>query len=430
MPRLANDAHVSFHAGPGSPGVRDTREAECDENEFERDTRAAASSVRDALAQLVASIPAPISRPYDLQRTLKIDSKVCWQVFNVIRGGDPLSGARHIPGAPSLRRLLKATARLKVPAPVIESVNSAIDRFNGIVESHAGDRVVFDSMVSAASPGGADAGVELVYRRNAYRANCHLYGMHVNTFSRLALVRRAAGVEGVDECFANMKVGLLRLRPGASTRVHVYAKQPLPDPNSPSTATYYSPLDSAAAERYGVPLMPEFCSQPLPTLQTIDVGDGWVRSELAGRDVGLRSAVRLAFSSVGRGIPLAQGVDGRRVWLSSTLITVPTALLIKDIAVHRPSFGIVEPEAVVYSSSSGDETLEQAARADAFPAMAEIERLGTGSELTGSKEIPDYRGFVQAVCHGLSWGVAEFDFYRVRIAYPVLNSVVRLQFYV
>jgi hypothetical protein len=425
MLRSLQETEKSPSSHPPGDGVSGTG---CIENEFERDTRAAASSVRDSLARLVESIPASICRPYDLQRALKIDSKVCWQVFNVIREADPLASARHIPGAPSMRRLLKATARLKVPAPVIDSVNTAIDCFNGIVESHAGDRVAFASMVNSASPDGTDPGTELVYRRNAYRANRHLYGMHVELFSRLTLVRRAPGAESVDECFANMKRGLFRLRPGASTSVHVYAKQPLPEPNGSSTATYYSPLDPAAAEMYGVPLIPDFCSQPLPAFRTIEDGDGWVRSELAGRDVGLRSAVRLAFSSVGRGVPLARGVDGRPMWVSSTLITVPTALLSKDIAVHRPSFGEVDPELVVYSSVLGDESPERATRAGRLPEMGKVERLGTGSKVTDSKDIPDYRAFIQAVCRPLKWEPDEFVFFRVRVAYPVLNSVVRLQF--
>ena len=33
-------------------------------------------------------------------------------------------------------------------------------------------------------------------------------------------------------------------------------------------------------------------------------------------------------------------------------------------------------------------------------------------------------------CQTLGWDPAEFDVYRVNMAYPVLDSVVRLKFYI
>ena len=35
---------------------------------------------------------------------------------------------------------------------------------------------------------------------------------------------------------------------------------------------------------------------------------------------------------------------------------------------------------------------------------------------------------IEYACHALGWDVDEFDLYRVRIAHPILNSVVRMQF--
>ena len=110
------------------------------------------------------------------------------------------------------------------------------------------------------------------------------------------------------------------------------------------------PIDTEAAKIYGVPLLPQFCSQPVPQFKTVRTEDGWNYSELVGEELGRRSAVDLTFSGIYRGLPFKTDADGQTVIESGTLMTIPTGLLISDLAVHRPSYGRIAPEAVVYGA--------------------------------------------------------------------------------
>ncbi len=390
---------------------------------FEVDTAAALAAVRKTLGALVAAMPGEIHRPIDLQRVTQADYRVCWQVFSVLRSGTSIAAANHVPRLPSLRRLLAAAERRSVPPPLIAAVQTAVREFDHVVEVHAGDRSAFDAMVAGVAPGGSSEAIDLFHRRTAYRSLSHIWGMQVETFSRLVLVRPAAAGHGTDECMLNSKLHLRRLRPGVSSRVHGFLEHPA------AAQQAVEPIDREAAETYGVPLLPEFCTQPVPKLKTVRANDGWNYSELAGRELGRRSAVNLTFSGILRERPFTMGRDGRPLIDNGTLITIPTGLLISDLAVHRPSYGQVTPEVAVYGALRGNESPAGTAQRQQLPIRERVVSLGSGADAVQTPEVPQYPEMFRYVCRILGWDPDEFDVYRLRLAFPVLSSDVKLQFH-
>lgn len=393
---------------------------------FQSEAARAFAAVRAALGNLVAAVPGTIRRPTDLQKALGVDYKICWQVFNVVRATDSLAAAKHAPSPSGVKRLLTAARRAGVGGEVIDAVRSAAEQLGDVVESHAGDRQAFDAMVSAVSDDEDAAAVDLQHRRAAYRALSHIWGVQVQTYLLSMFVRPSASANGTDECVLNVKHGVRRLRPNVPAVVHGYRHHSSTEvTRSPSRR----PLDPDAAARYGAPILPEFCSQPLPAFNTIPYANGWTYHEVSGESIGRRSAVDFAFGGIARDVPFSLDTDGRRLFRSSATMQTSTGLLVSDLLVHRPSYGAVTPELMIFRNTPGDESPEVSRQAQQLPVWEKVTALGTATTVAQTPDTLSYPTMLRAACDALGWDLGEFDLYRVQVQYPVLGSVVRLQFY-
>lgn len=392
---------------------------------FVVDATAAFAAVQRALADLVDALPARPDRATDVQRALSVDYKLAWQVFNIARTTHPLSAAGHVPGPPSLKRLLAAAESVGVPFRLVRRVREAVGGFEEMIRAHAGNRASFDSMIAAVCACDSTDAIDLLHRRNTYRGNVHIWGLQVETFYAAVFIRRSASGKGTDECAINFKLGLRRHRPDVSAVVHGYRHHS----STPEPIATRIPLRPDAMDQYGAPLLSEFSTNPLPRLRTTRYDDGWTNSELIGDAIGLRSAVDLCFASAGRDVPFSYDVDGRHLFRSAVTFATPAALLVSDLLVHRSSFGAVQPELVVHRSVPGDESPAIAGRAQRLPTRDKIVALDVKGEKSASPDVPRVPEMLRFACGELGWNLDEFDLFRVRMQYPVLNSVVRQQFH-
>ncbi len=392
---------------------------------FATDGQTAFGGVQRALAEMVAALPSAPERATDLQRILGVDYKLAWQVFNITRTTHPLAAAGHVPGPPSLKRLLAAAESVGVPFKLVRNVKEAVGRFDDVVRTHAGTRAAFDSMVAAACADESTEAIDLLHRRNAYRGNVHIWGLQVQTFYSAVFIRGSESVANcIDECAVNLKLGLRRHRYDVSATVYGYRHaQSNGDP-----AVQRVPLRPDAFQQYGAPLLTEFCTNPLPAFRTGRHADGWTFSELAGDSIGLRGAVDLCFAGVGRGSPPARDVDGSQILASNITFSTPAALAIADLLVHLPSFGHVDPELVVHRHMFGDGSPIAAARAQRLQTRDRIQRLPLHGNGPDSADVPRVAELLRVVASEVRWNPDEFELFRVRTQYPVLDSVMRLQF--
>ncbi len=391
---------------------------------FETETLAASERVRATLSALVAALPGEIRKATHLQRLLGIDYKICWQVFNVVRAPDLLTSAKHAPTAAALKRFLGAASQLGVDSHIVDSVRAASEKLGQVIKTHADNRDTFHSMVNGVS--GADADADFQHRRAAYRAMSQIWGTQTDVHMSIAIVRRSTSGEGTDECMVTAKLGLRRLRPNVSLNVYGYRHHSsiaLP------TTIIRSPLDSESAKLYGAPLIAEFTSKPTPNLRTVTGPGGWTYLELANEGIGRKSAVDLTFGGVAYGVPYSVDTDGRKIFRAGTTFRAATGLHVANLLVHRPSFGDVEPELTAFLSSPGDESPAVARSAPQLPLSDKVVHLGRADKATAT---PDFARFPQLLADAarkVDWDLSEFDLFRARIEYPVLSTVIRLQFY-
>jgi hypothetical protein len=393
---------------------------------FEIDASAALQVVRKSFSDLIEATGQSIERPTDLQKILEVDSKLSWQIFNVINEEDTFAAAKLVPGDPSVKRLLQAVKKLGVSEKVCQTVRSAVEQFNQVVERHAEDRTEFDFMASSLAKSVSSASTaETAFRRMAFRGESHIWGVCADALCAATIVRRAADGDTTDECTISHKLNCRRLRPDAPTSIFAYRNY---GADGPSTDRTRLPLDSAAAERYGAGLMPKFCSQPIPALKTRLRPDGWTAVDMQSAEVGRQSSISLTFGQIFRRCPFARSISGEPLYQNDIRFTTPFGLLISYMLVHRPSFGQVKPRLQVFRQTPGDEDEAVALSAPQVPTREQIVHVGSGRAAWRNADIVGYDDMVQAAFDEIGWNPAEFDVYRVRIEYPALFSVIRMQF--
>ncbi len=393
---------------------------------FEAEVAVVVRAFRKALTQVVEALPGDNRRPADLQKSLKLDWKLCWQISNVVRFTDAMAIAPHIPTLASIKRFSTATESAGVSPSLTTDVVSTCQQFDEMVAMHAADRAEFDLMAASIFPGENSAAAELANRRSAYRAQSHIWGFQQDVMTVTAIVRGSPEGDVTDECDLNQKLGMRRLRAGAPMRVFGIRRLP-----TSQTDSFVSrrPLEPAAADVYGAPLLPDFCSNPLPKFDVIPASDGWNHFNLRSDAIGRRSAVNLAFGDVSFGIPLAAKAEGSRQFQHGGLLTVPTRLKIFTLMVHRPSFGVVSPGCLTFRPASGEGGIENiAALGFQLPMREQVEMIGSGADAAATPDVPRYPSLIEHACRILSWDADEFDVYRLRIEYPVLDTVVRVYF--
>lgn len=388
---------------------------------FQRETIEAVGALQTALHSMIAVIPGHITRPIHLQRALSLDSKLCWQIFNIVRADDRLHAAQFVPGAPSLKRLLQAATRIGVNADITNGVRAAIDAFNVVVASHASDRSSFDSMAVAGSGGDKSSAIDLHQRRAAYRAESHIWGVQMEAAASCTIIRRASQPGLFDLIMLSFRRQHRRLRPDSRLIVSAvvnYEKKP-EDPN----AIYSLPLDAEAQEKYKAPLLPQFCSKPLPEMELVNATNHPAQFvQLAGEEVGKPSSIDLTFCRIYCNVTPETFGPGNKHLVPDIRIRTPLEISYADIVVHRPSFGKIHPEVAVYSTVDRDPM-----GASALPPGGVV-FIGSADNVTSPDQVPVAVEAMHYTMAKMGWNPAEFDVYRMATPYPILNTTISVTF--
>lgn len=397
------------------------------EDEFTGATVAAATGVRNALTALVEAVGggsgAAVSKPRELERELAVDYKLAWKVFLLLRETDGMKMAGLVPKGPSIRRLLEAAEKKGLEKGVLKAVRDAAAKFDLTVQQQAGDRVAFDAMVSGKSQEDGGEKIGLLERRTAYRVNSHIWGTQTDLFTVSSILKQS-GEDAVDRAHVLMRRGFKRFRRGVSAPVYSATLTSVPERDDST----YEPVDRQAQEKYGVGLLPEFCSQPVPELRK-RVFQKWIEYDLLDAGLGQTRAVDLAFGVVQRGAVIKRNEEGKRDVGAGISFRLPTEKVLMDFVVHRPSFGVVRPK-VQFTMLTPDEQREkEVTEGDLLPIESTLHLVAGGLAGADTTEAPRHGEMVRHACGMLGWKLEEFDVYRLVVQYPVLHSTVQMGFW-
>lgn len=386
--------------------------------------------LRTALAGLVQARPGAMLKSRDLQKTLGIDSKLSWQVFKLAGPGDALSLAPHVPSPASMRRLLDAATEYGISKKRVQEIRDAYDKFERLVEIHAGDRTSFYSMARGLYEADANDDAdktEVQHRKARFMADRHYAGAEVQTLLASFILHPGAEPDRYDYVPLRCRLGQRRLRPDADVVVDRFF---ITDYQGSVPTFNYDPLDPGAVREHGAMLVRPFCSDPIPKLRMTTEPNGFTYARLDGDAVGRPSSADLVFGQVHRNAPILDEIDGRRRWHTNLQITIPANVIIVDKVIHRPSMpkwncklavhwqGPREP----FDPTTGMRDLHE------LPFSERVTKLTAGAAGAYLRESPRYLELLTTVTDRQGWRLEDFDVYRVRIEYPLLYTALLLTF--
>jgi hypothetical protein len=179
----------------------------------------------------------------------------------------------------------------------------------------------------------------------------------------------------------------------------------------------------------GVPVLPQFCSQPLPGLRAVRAPGGNSRFEITDGPVGKTAATTVLVgwkwpteaSMYCEKSPDEMGEHGIH-------LSTPVELAIFDLFVHRSLTFAFNPTAKVYSKLPGGPQYPMEGRdIGLLPMPNEVVDLGAGPPDTTTPELPNYREVATFAVERLGWSLNDFHGFRYRLRYPPIPALALLQ---
>jgi hypothetical protein len=376
-------------------------------------------SLRCSIAAVLAKV-GDFGKPADVYKGLHVDRTLARQLFHLASTSEALGNGGMIPSRTSIERFLAASAERGASASELTAVRDAYRSFEQLVQTHAGDRATFNSMVAAAS--GLDAdwhAADLQHRRNAFRAMSHTVGVQAKTRVLLFMLKVNAAGSGYDAAAITGFVGLRVLRSFNTVRVSGITADPNGVSENPSGVST-GPLGlSNAVDGY---VLEEFSSTPLPAMAAKQgpTERGHYREiVLDNPTIGNAGASTLMFGTVLRNIPrkadepLAIHAAGGK----------PVETLLLD-ALTEPNF---RGDTLPYGHAVLGNSEEYHPEVLQIPGNFNVEYLGKGPRALATPEVPRYADMARATGTKLGWNANDYDAWRIRVEFPIYQGKISLE---
>jgi hypothetical protein len=382
---------------------------------FDEEYARALRGLRSALEVLVRSAGGDPAKPQELARRFGLNKNLAWKASRLVGAEEPAAALRFLPGVSGMAILRQ---RLEVAGEVpLADFDRAWTRFNAMLARHAGDRTTLEMMVTGSVGEGPDPTALIQARRQAFLGNAAVFG--VQTRVQHVVFAVAPSPEDPSRADLMLVMGLVdfrRTRPEArwllSTLQNFYAEdgtRALPD---------YRFLEPPGEDTHGVPLLREFCSQPLPQVEIRQL-EKELRYELPGGIIGNQSRQSAYFGLLNRPAgPARSSAEGGRCELATNLLT-PAEILQFDLLVDERLGWTKAPEAGLYGRMDGRPPYGHEERIGR--SLSLIERpvdLGLGLEGLTSAHVARCRELIADVMVRAEMDVNRCRTWRLTLPFP------------
>jgi hypothetical protein len=385
-------------------------------------TSAAAGRLRAAQAALIdvlASAGVGGARPIDLGRQLGLDKTLAWRVARFVEESDPLRAARHFPGGGGVEIVLRAAEEHGVEADRVEAVRHADRALRDFVRQHAGDRRSFEAMLARGPRGGGrDPRVESDERRELFRAGSVVWGVRAQAQVLALVLRPSPSVGGMlDVLQVGGLVGLERLRPDLPWIVRRFRVSD--DAEREGQSVRRAPLDPDNVTPGGMPLIPQFCSRPIPELRRFQGPDGWAYDELIPGPVGRERLVTcVSGERYAAAVPFRWSAENT-AGTYRLIVRTPVQHVLFDLYLHE-SLSHWGEATVRIDSLLEDRPRSEMSAGNSAPVLAPTPavRLGTPPRVQ-SPRYTDHANVVRWAIDRAGWeSLDHFRGYRADFDYP------------
>lgn len=391
---------------------------------FEEDAAAVLHGVRGALTELLAAVGANAANPQDVARQLKLDRNLAWKVSKIVQNPDPFATFQHIPGSSGIEILLRALADSGAGTAMIDAARTALGEVDRLIEVHTGDKATLELMLTSMSREGRQAREEQ-HRKLLFRGASYLWGVQAKVLLKAGFIAPNPDKPDLfDWAAVSGLVGFRRLRADVSWIIGTrrYAKTD----GTVESHQVLRAIDPDHDEAEEVPLMGEFCSQPLPRLRAVLASDGNLNYEVVAGPVGNTAAINCVVGTFARQIGSLRPDDDGLFQEHLAAIDTPVEGLLFDIFLHRSISLDSPPRAALHSRLHGSLGKDER-RGDLYIPEV-VQGLGEGPPVVATSEFPEYSGVIRSVFGRLDWDPSEFRGYRLQMRYPPLATTAAITY--
>ena len=228
-----------------------------------QEMESAVERVRELLAAAIQVVCGGSPRAQDVINDFGVHRKLGWQLWNVAYTEPPLDAVRFLPNEKSLDVWRLAARQLGVPTELLRTLDNALAEFEKVVGQHAEDREMLEMMIEAVD-GHPKEAIDVRWRKQAFAGNSYIWGVRAKTLLASILIHPSARKGYWDMVRLQGLIDLVRTRPNIRWP---FAQSVTQTSDGGASMPQRRPLiDSPAVRETGVPLVEEFCSQPLPAV--------------------------------------------------------------------------------------------------------------------------------------------------------------------
>jgi hypothetical protein len=372
--------------------------------------------IRHPLLRLLEELGGAPPRPARLIRATGLDKSLASRLVRAVRS-ESENEFLHLVPSPTGLRIFAGSARRLADRATVEALESAIDRFQQLLDATPGGRDAIEALISESSPGVRERR-EHVAKQATFKSMSFLLGHFCETLATSLFLVPSPNERTVDGIEVQQRIGLQRLRPSAPLALLSVLTPPEDEP--PGGSTWIETLDGGlgtfAPRDF---LIPEFSSQPLPELEVLVSGatttfllTGDARVTMPTR---LTSAFRIRDGWSRQSSGSLQPVRGY-------VLHMPCRTVVRNVFVAEDLFPGGTPRIAFRLPAPGGYQFEgddDRRHPGTIDLSAPIEQLSSGARAFEVPGIPETRDTLLHVLERAGHAGTRFRGWRCTLAYPI-----------
>ncbi|MFG0312631.1 MAG: hypothetical protein ACF8LL_00375 [Phycisphaerales bacterium] len=391
-----------------------------EEQTFSNDAHEVVRGLRVAFSELLMSIGADPSTPGSISEHLGLNKNLAWKLTKIIGAEDPAAALEQMPGPPGIRILLKGIEKTKAEPPLVQTARDAISDYERLIEVHTGDRATLDMMGSNLATKGRQARDEQ-HRKLLFQGSSYVWGAQTRTLLKIGMMMPSAREGCVDLANVNSFIDFRRIRPDVSWIMS--RRSSSDDANRSGNVYALEALDRSYAQGENVaPLMPAFCSDPIPELRRVKDRDA-ESYELTEGPAGNTGALTCTAGTMHRELPM-YGTPENSWGTHIARCEVPSELMIVDMLFHRDLTFAMDPIVELYSDVAGMTSTHVRTK---LHLSEQLMDLGVSRTPPPTPQFARYRAMIDWLMERTGHAYEDFHAFRIKIAYPAFPTALEIK---
>ena len=391
---------------------------------FDVAVRDVAQRVRTSLAEVLAVIGVDATKPQSMARQLGLDKSLAWKTSRIVSDADPFAAIPRLPGRSGQKILLNSLRTAGAPADAIGAVQEALDEFEQLVETHAGDRETFEMMLSGLGKDG-QSDLDEAHRKLSFQGNSAIWGVQARVQMAAQFVTPGSG----SKLTLATVYGLIDFRRLRTSAAWAVANMWGYHDDGTTAKVADEPLERNDGSLPGLPLLTSFSSPNLPPMRGSMSRNGLRRYEIVEGPVGMTGAMNIVSGWVSRDTVDRYRTDVDRVGEHLVYLSTPAELLIHDLFVHKSLDFAMRPRAHLYSQLPGGPVYPlDGHECGQLPLPEAMVDLGEGPPDLTTPEVARYRAMAEMGAKAAGFSLNDFHGFRLKIKYPPIPTLTLFRY--